>query len=430
MNASKAVFGTISRLNPIRPWADRRQRRTIQGPPAVLVGLDSLQGLQVARILADRGVSVIGIAKDREYYSCRTRVCESILYTNTATSSLVDTLEDLAKELAEKAVLIACQDKNVLVISEHRRRLEAAYHLVLPDHEVVEMLIDKSRFAEFATEIGLRIPKTVIIRGESDARGGASELRYPAVVKPHYRSSDWSKHTKKKAVEVNSESELLAAYAHMQEWAATLIAQERVPGGDDANYTCNAYFDRNSNALASFVSRKIRQWPPGLGQGCSAQEVVNTEVAEATTRLFKAVGMKGFAYLEMKRNSETGEFYAIEPNVGRPTGRSAMAEGGRVELHYTAYCDAAGLPLPERQSQQGTGVKWFHELRDLQAAIHYWRIGELTIRDWASSLRGQRVYAIFSWRDPFPFIAALGQALPVMLSARERGRGDFGAKAK
>ena len=47
---------------------------------------------------------------------------------------------------------------------------------------------------------------------------------------------------------------------------------------DDANYTCNAYFDRNSQPLVAFVSRKIRQWPPGLGQGSSSCEVDNDEV--------------------------------------------------------------------------------------------------------------------------------------------------------
>ena len=406
------------------------ERTTQHRPSVVLVGLDSLQGLQVARLFSDREIPVIGVAKNREYYSCRTRVCESILYTNTATTALIDTLEELAEELEVKAVLIACQDKNVLVISEHRDRLQDAYHIVLPDHDVVNKLIDKSQFAEFASEIGLRIPKTMVIRGESDAREAAASLMYPCVIKPNYRSSEWSKHTKTKAIEVSDPEELLEACRHMSGWVEALVAQERIKGPDDLNYTCNAYFDRDSNPLVTFVSRKIRQWPPGLGQGSSSQEVENEDVVDATLRLFKAAGLRGFGYLETKRDPDTGDYYAIEPNIGRPTGRSAMAEGGNVDLHYTAYMDALGLPLPENRSQSGTGVKWFHELRDIQAAAHYWRRGELTIGDWLASLRGKRVYAIFSWRDPKPFFAALRRALPVLLSPRERGREDYRAVAE
>lgn len=394
-------------------------------PPVVLVGLDSLQGLQVARLFAARGIRVIGVAKSHDYYSCRTRVCESIYYTNTASDALIDTLEEIAKGLDETAVLMPCQDKNVLVVSAHRERLEQRYHLVMSDHDVMTKLIDKAGFAAFAEEIGLPIPKTVVIRGRADAEDAATSLRFPAVIKPNYRSGDWSKHTKTKAIEVNTSDELLDACSHMEGWAETLIAQERIAGADDANYTCNAYFDRNSQPLAAFVSRKIRQWPPGLGQGSSSCEVECDEVLDATIRLFTSAGLRGFGYLEMKRDQESGEFLAIEPNVGRPTGRSAIAEGGGVELHYTAYCDAAGLPLPDRRWPSRSGVKWFHELRDLQAALHYWRRGELGIREYLGSLRGPRVLAIFSWRDPLPFLAALRQAAPVFFSSRERGTEDF-----
>ncbi|MDH3223561.1 MAG: hypothetical protein OEO23_07585, partial [Gemmatimonadota bacterium] len=44
-------------------------------PPAVVIGLDSMQGLQAARILTRRGVPVHGIAANPRSALARTRVC-------------------------------------------------------------------------------------------------------------------------------------------------------------------------------------------------------------------------------------------------------------------------------------------------------------------------------------------------------------------
>lgn len=71
----------------------------------------------------------------------------------------------------------------------------------------------------------------------------------------------------------------------------------------------------------------------------------------------------------MKRDPETGRQYAIEANVGRPTGRSAIAEAGGVELLHTMYCDVAGLPLPNGRTQTYKGTKWIDVRHDLQSAF-------------------------------------------------------------
>jgi D-aspartate ligase len=123
------------------------------------------------------------------------------------------------------------------------------------------------------------------------------------------------------------------------------------------------------------------------------------------------VGFHGLAYLEMQRDSRTGALAIIEPNVGRPTGRSAIAEGGGVELVHTAYCDAAGLPLPEERTQQYVGTTWLDLRRDVQAAVVGIRRHELTPREWLSSLRGPRTHAIWSARDPRPFVTDLANVV-------------------
>jgi predicted ATP-grasp superfamily ATP-dependent carboligase len=197
-----------------------------------------------------------------------------------------------------------------------------------------------------------------------------------------------------------------------------LMVQDWVEGSDETLYSCNCYFDRDSEPLVSFIARKIRQWPPATGTACISVECRNDEVLEESMRLFRSVGYRGLGYLEMKQDSRTGKHYIIEPNIGRPTGRSAISEAGGVELLYTMYCDAVGLPLPTNREQTYRGVKWIAVRRDLQSSFWYWRRGELTAREWWRSIRGRKAYALFSWRDPLPFWADLARCAGILGRAR------------
>ena len=128
----------------------RSNAQNNQNPYAVVIGLDSLQGLQTARILARRQIPVIALAKDQTHYGCQTNVCQKIIFTNTDGEELIRTLATLGATLGTKAVLFPCEDANVLLVSQHRQRLALWYHIVLSAPEVVEQLIDKSNFYAYA----------------------------------------------------------------------------------------------------------------------------------------------------------------------------------------------------------------------------------------------------------------------------------------
>jgi D-aspartate ligase len=379
-------------------------------PPAIVIGLDSITGLQTARILASRGVPVIALAKDPKHYCSRTRVCERVLRADTDGEELVATLAALGPGLAEKGVLFPCSDGAVAQVSRGRRRLAAWYHLALPAHETVELLMDKGSFAVYARDRGLPIPPTFLLRSRDDAERAAESLSYPAVLKPSIRKPEWDRNSKQKAFTVTDGAELLALYDRTAAWADVLVAQQWIRGTVRDHYTCNCYLDAESRPLVTFVTRKLRQWPPETGIGSLGEEARNDTVLSETLRLFEGARFHGLAYLEMKRDPQTGEHHIIEPNVGRPTGRSATAEAGGVELLYTMYCDVAGLPLPPDRTQRYRGTKWIYARTDLQSALHDWRRGELTLGEWRRSLRGPKVDAVLSLRDPAPFAFDLWRA--------------------
>jgi predicted ATP-grasp superfamily ATP-dependent carboligase len=400
-------------------------RRDGQQPYAIIVGLESIQGLQSARILARRNVPVIGIASNGRHHCSRTRACKEIFFADTGTEEFIQTLETLGPKLTQKAVLFPCYDESVLLVSRFRQRLEQWYHVVLPSPEIAEMLMDKISFYTFAQAEGLPIPRSFFLYCRSDAEHAAGQLMYPCIMKPASRPATWTRHTKLKALKASNAAELLAIYDHYSRWVNSLIAQEWIEGNDANLYTCNCYFGAAGEPLVTFVSRKLRQWPPGTGQACLSVEDRDDTVALETARLYRSVPYRGLGYLEMKRDERTGRYFIIEANVGRPTGRSAMAESGGVELLYTMYCDALGWPLPANRAQKYTGVKWIYLLRDIQSALYYRRHGLLTFREWWASVQGRKTDALLSWRDPGPFLIAVARAFPTYLSRRERGKEDY-----
>ena len=395
-------------------------------PYAVILGLDHINGIQTVRILARHGVPVIGVAKNPEHYCVRTRLCERIIFTDTASDSLVETLIQEGPSLGHKAVLYPCTDAIVSIVSEHRERLEPWYHIILPAHDTVDMLMDKTRFYAFAEKNGFPVSRTLFIHNKDDAKKIANEFSFPCIVKPPVNSiSAWDKNSKLKAYLFESPEEFLGSYDLLASWSPTLIVQEWIVGPVRNLYSCNCYFDKNGEPVATFVARKLRQWPPETGDSCLGEECRNDDVLQETLRLFKQVNYRGLGYVEMKQDSRTGKHYIVEPNIGRPTGRSAIAEAGGVELIYSMYCDALDLPLPAHREQKYGNTRWIYFGRDFLSALHEYRNNELTLGGWLRSLRGIKVDAIFAWNDLAPFFADLSRAVRLFLSPEERKKRDY-----
>lgn len=394
-------------------------------PYAVYIGLDTMPGLQAARILARKGVPVIGIAGDPSDHGCLTNACHKIIYSNRENEELITTLVELGKSLKQKAVLFTGQEKDVLIVSHHREKLKDYYHFAFPEQSVIEMLIDKIGFYKYCQKENLPIPKTFFLNSKTDVEKAADELHYPAIFKPNYRSPQWVEKTTIKAFKVHDKEELINNYEKYNKWGDGFIAQEWIEGPDSNHYTCNCYFNKDSKPLVTFVSRKIRQWPPRVGQGCISVECRNDTVLNETVMLFKQLNFKGLCYLDMKYDDRTGKYLMVEPNICRLTGRAPLAEASGVELAYTMYCDLAGLKIPENVVQHYGNVKWIHIRRDLQASYFYWKDKQLTLKDWWKSWQGKRTYAIFDWKDPTPFFGDFFRIFKLYLNKTERKKRHY-----
>jgi D-aspartate ligase len=405
-----------------RAFPALRSTRPGSSAPAVLIGLDSMQGLQAARILHSRGVPVIALARDPSDHACRTNVCSEIRFVDTRSTGLIDELLTLGRSFTQRAVLFPCEDESVSLVSRHREALAQQFHFALPPVDVVEMLMDKSRFYAYAQQSGLPIPPTRFLRSPDDVADACESLTFPVILKPtNSQTPLWRANSMFSAFKVADRDGLPRLYDRYRPFSEALIVQEWIPGPDSNLYSCNCYLNQHGEPLATFVSRKVRQWPPHVGKSSFGVECRSDDVLRETLSLLCGVGYRGLGYVEFKLDERNGKKFIVEPNVGRPTGRSAIAEAGGVELLHTMYCDLLGLPLPDNRQQRYGSAKWMHERRDLQSAFYYWRAGELTLRDWARSwCGGSKALALFSIRDPGPFVSDSWRAARKLLSARSR----------
>jgi predicted ATP-grasp superfamily ATP-dependent carboligase len=387
---------------------------------AVVIGLDSITGLQTARVLWRRGIRVIGVARNPGHPSCGTRACERVVVSDTASEQLIGDVNAIARGLGEPPVLFPCTDLSVLLVSRNREQLASSCRMVLPEPGVIELLLDKAAFQTYATQAGLPIAATSVLHDRGDAARAASTLRYPCILKPAVKTATWQARTRAKLFKVADARELLRVYDRCHTWTDLLLAQEWVDGPDTAHVTCNAYFDASSRPVATFVSQKLRQWPLEGGVGCLSREHRDDVVLEETIRLFQGVGHRGLAYLEMKHDRQSGRAVIIEPNVGRPTGRSAAADVSGVELLYSQYCDALGRTLPTGRPQRYDRSRWIYLRQDCQSAYAQWRNGTLGAVDYLKSIAACRADAVFSWSDPRPFVADVMTGIGKARDARSR----------
>lgn len=381
----------------------------MSNPYAVVVGVDSMQGIQAVRLLTRREIPVIGFTRSKTHPYSSTRLCERMLEADTHGPDVVDELLRLGPTLPGPAVLVPCHDMSVVQIAKSRERLGAFYRIALPETSTIELLMQKVKFYGYAQQHGFPIPPTHLLRNRDDAARAVEAIDYPAVLKPSVVTPAWNAHTVNKALSVGSRDEALETYERVKDWAETLILQQWIPGNERNLYSCNCCFDANGEPVVTFVARKIRQWPPRIGDSSCGEECRNDEVLDITLALFRSTGYRGLGYVEFKRDETTGRHHILDVNVGRPTGRSAIAEAGGVELLMTMYRDALGLPLPPpaQRTQRYGHAKWLDLRHDLQSAFHDWRRGRLTLREWRESLRGPKAHTLLSWRDPVPFLRDL-----------------------
>ena len=366
-------------------------------PIAIVIGLDCITGLQIARALHGAGVRVVGLVNNSEHFATRTRCVSDIKVVEWNAC-----LRTLATP--DRPVLMPATDTAVALVAQHGDALSTSFRLANPQATSIERALGKAPFAAHCEQNGIPSPRTRKVESADDLRRAIEELVEPYVLKPDIKSQRWDDLAGVKVLRAADGTELERNYQRCHDWSDSYVVQEWVEGNDDAMYSYYSFIDEDRRILAECVGHKIRQWPRLTGSGTLSEICDEPEIRETGRGLLESLDHRGFATVNMKRDSGSGKLFVIETNVGRPGMGMFIAEAAGIEMTYLAYRSLVGLPSLPAPRVRFPKARWVSMKRDMAAAIAGWRQGELNLGAYLRSIRGVRRRAVFALRDPWPFL--------------------------
>ena len=303
-------------------------------------------------------------------------------------------------------MIFPTRDADVIFLDRYRNELKD-YRLSIPSHSVLDAVLDKGALAQAAEAAGVAVPRTMVVHNVNDLQRVPTEVGFPCVVKPvkayQWRGADnWQAVGCRKAFRADSWDQLQQEYAQVAQVNPEVLVQEWIPGATSEIAILGGYFGQGSDALGYFCARKLVQEPEDFGTGCIVQNAEFNELVEPSLRLCKSLDYRGMAEIEYKRDAVTGEYKLIEINT-RHWDQHQLAQMSGVNLTRIAYTDLTGHPL-NAATPQHAGGKWVAE-----DALFYYLAesiyrGKLKWKTFRTQYSGPKMFGIFSWRDPLPFL--------------------------
>jgi predicted ATP-grasp superfamily ATP-dependent carboligase len=188
------------------------------------------------------------------------------------------------------------------------------------------------------------------------------------------------------------------------------MVQTIVAGSEDALYWYGGFWDEESRERAWFTVQKVRQFPPGFGDGSFQRTSHAPAVLEESRRLLAALAYRGLVSVEFKLDPAGGRPVLIEINP-RPVSGNEIGIRAGVDLVWIAY---RHLTAPESGTavhpRFRPGVQFVNEEWDVQAFWARRKSGTLSLIEWLRSLRGTRACGLFAWDDPRPLLVGVWRA--------------------
>ena len=374
-------------------------RRAGDRPPAVVLGDTDL-----IRALGLAGIRCAVASRARSPMAHSKFVAERIEWADNwgDPQRLEANLMEYAARHSEHPPLFYQHDGDLAFVSRHREALRKGFRFVVADAELVEDLIDKTRFAGLAERLGLPVPRSHVLHPEPGTDAPDLPLDYPVILKPLTRRDViWRPLAgEAKALRVESQEQMREVWPRLACGGFGLVAQELIPGGEERIESYHVYVDERGEVAGEFTGRKVRTWPREFGHTTALETTDEGDVYEIGRHCVERLGLKGVAKLDFKRCPD-GELRLLEVNARFNLWHLPGAVAG-VNLPALVYADLVGLPRPSVQRPQCC-VRWSVPWDDLTAA----RAGRLSLTRWAAwQLRCQTRH-VLSLDDPMPFLRGL-----------------------
>jgi predicted ATP-grasp superfamily ATP-dependent carboligase len=361
-------------------------------------------GLGAVRSLARRGVRVTVISYDATDPALRSRYpAERFCLQGDSGEQKELHLLTLLRNLPERnAVILTTSDQMVSFISARQDELLKKFRFRLPPPDVLDALNDKRKETELVRSLGFAVPKT-LHSVPADVDDLARELRFPIIFKPHLFSVAHI-FPLKNAV-VTNRGELDAFYAKWKKALPVLLAQEVIPGPDDASWICSGTFDEQHRMLDCGIKQKLRALPAHFGGSTLAVSRHNDSILELAEKIGNRLEYVGHAGIEFRWDERDGDYKYIELNPRLPA-NVGFDEACGLATVWNSYLVSQGLNGERPVRRQKDGVCYLDLKGDLRSAQDDGMSKGKFLREvFGLWLFNRTNGPYFAWDDPIPGIA-------------------------
>lgn len=392
-------------------------------PPAAVLGL-SPTGLYAIRELGRAEIPVFAVGAALQSGAASRYAFRRILDSDPI--GQLARLQSHCGSLPENPVLFPTSDEHVQVLIDNASTLSGRFVFQNSYSDGLgAKILDKDEFYKLCEAQGVAYPKLKMANAE-DLSGMRLDMSFPCIIKPSRIHDIKEQMAGEKGWIARNAREFDRICKSLPRDAGTMLVQEVVPGPESEITLFCAYFDRAGNVRQPFTARKLRQYPAGFGSASLVQSVQEDETAEIATQFLSAIGYRGIAAAEFKRDPYTKSLKIIEINI-RPSLWFSVSTASGKHVMLAAYHDLAdtGVTLPE--IPQKDGVRWRYGLKDMASAQFYRKSHDFVLPapniDAVGRARNQ-VSAVYALDDPAPFLYEIlhyGKILPGRLLRRRGG---------
>jgi predicted ATP-grasp superfamily ATP-dependent carboligase len=328
---------------------------------SVLVTPGNLRSaLAVTRSLGRRGIRVTIADDGGGGLAGASRYCQRTVRVPSPARSADAFVSAIREEasLGKHRVVIPVDDVTLSLVSQARSQFDGLAALPFPDFETVQIAHDKAALAALASEKGIPIPKTVVMRDPADLEGAIKHVGLPAVVKARMSrfplGGQWRDGGAVRYV--RTASELAEALRAVGERVPCPLVQEHIPGDGRGIFVLMS----RGRLRAAFAHRRIREKPPSGGVSVLSESVaLDPQLLDYAERLLEAMKWHGVAMLEFKRDARDGVTKLLEIN-GRFWGSLQLAVDSGVDFPYLLYRLAVDGDIdPVLTYRVGVRLRWW-----------------------------------------------------------------------
>lgn len=356
--------------------------------------------LATVRALGTNGVRVTVGESTRLATAAFSKYCHRRVVYPSPLFKASDFINFIKNELARRSyqMLLPMEDETVALLSKYRSELSRWTYLPVPSYQKLQFAQNKENVLKLAEKSGIPIPKTWYIHDISILHDLKDELPYPVVIKPKNSAG---------AVGVfypRNSKELMKQYLTVHRRFPYPLIQEQIPG-HGAGYGASFLMDEAGRVKASFVHKRLREYPVTGGASTLRVSVRHDDILDMARTLLKTLDWFGVAMVEFKMDprDRTPKLMEINP---RFWGSLWLAVTAGVNFPYLLYRMSRGENFtPVEHYQIGKKCRWLLP-GDILHFINHPKKGDL-LPGFFNFWEKHTAYDILSVKDPLPVLGRI-----------------------